>query len=73
LRIHYGIDGPPLEYFELHGELDIEHSGELAVAIAEIAKDEAALTEAEEGARAGAAAIWKLLDGVARVREICPA
>lgn len=73
LRNHYGITGPALEYFELHGELDIEHSGELADAIAQIAKDEAALEEAEAGARAGAAAIWKLLDGVTRVREICPA
>lgn len=73
LRNHYGVDGPALKYFELHGELDIEHSGELADAIAEIAKDEAALAEAEAGARAGAAAIWTLLDGVSRVREICPA
>lgn len=73
LRKHYGIDGPALEYFELHGELDIEHSGELADAIAQIAKDETALAEAEAGAKAGAAAIWKLLDGVTRVRDICPA
>jgi pyrroloquinoline-quinone synthase len=73
LREFYGIEGPALEYFELHGSLDIEHSGELAVAISEIAKDEQSLAEAEAGARAGADAIWKLLDGVSRVREICPA
>jgi pyrroloquinoline-quinone synthase len=70
LRAHYGISGPALDYFELHGELDVEHSRELAEAIAEIASDEAALAEAEAGARAGAEAVWQLLDGVARVRQI---
>ena len=42
LRSHYGIDGPALEYFELHGELDVEHSGDLAEAIAGLANDETA-------------------------------
>ncbi len=28
LKTHYGIsDGPALEFFQVHGELDIEHSG----------------------------------------------
>jgi pyrroloquinoline quinone (PQQ) biosynthesis protein C len=70
LRDHYGIDGAGVEYFELHGELDVEHTAELAKAISEVATDEDALAEATEGARAGAAAIYRLLDGVARARDI---
>lgn len=70
LRGHYGIDGPGVAYFELHGELDVEHAADLAAAIAAVADDEAAIADAEAGARAGAEAIWGLLDGVARVRGI---
>lgn len=72
LRNHYGIDGPALQYFELHGELDIEHSDELAQALAQVATDESAIAEAEAGAKAGAEAIWTLLTGVAEARGICP-
>ncbi|MDQ4025515.1 MAG: iron-containing redox enzyme family protein [Actinomycetota bacterium] len=70
LRDLYGVDGPGLEYFELHGELDVEHAGELAAAIEELAGDEEDLRAAEEGAVAGARAVRGLLDGVARVRGI---
>ena len=70
LKAHYGIDGPGLDYFELHGELDVEHSRELAAAIEELATDEDDLAEAEEGAMVGAQAVFELLDGVARVRAI---
>lgn len=70
LRDLYGIDGPGLDYFELHGRLDVEHAGELAAAIAELSESEDDLREAEEGAAAGARAIRGLLDGVARVRGI---
>jgi len=70
LRDLYGIDGPGLEYFELHGDLDVEHAGELADAIAELSSSEDDLRDAEEGAAAGARAIRGLLDGVARVRGI---
>ena len=70
LRDRYGVSGAGLEYFELHGELDVEHAGELAAAIEELAADEDDLRAAEEGAVAGARAIRGLLDGVARVREI---
>ena len=70
LRKHYGIDGPALQYFELHGELDVEHSDELAHALAEIATDDIAIAEAEAGAKAGAEAIWGLLSGVAEARGI---
>lgn len=73
LRNHYGIDGPALDYFELHGELDIEHADELARVIAEVATGESALREAEAGAKAGAEAIWDLLTGVAEARGISPA
>ena len=70
LRDLYGVTGPGLEYFELHGELDVEHSDELAGAIEELARSEDDLREAEAGALAGARAIRGLLDGVARVRGI---
>lgn len=70
LREHYAVDGKALEYFELHGELDVEHSADLARALEEIAVDETAVQEAEAGAKAGAEAVWTLLDGVARERRI---
>lgn len=70
LRNHYGIDGDGLTYFALHGELDVEHSAQLADAIEDVATDESDLVEAEAGARMGAEAVWQLLDGVARVRSI---
>jgi pyrroloquinoline-quinone synthase len=71
LREHYGIDGPGLTYFELHGGLDVEHSSEMAEAIDRIATDDAGALDAAAGAKAGAEAIWTLLDGVARARGIC--
>ncbi|MGH2729907.1 MAG: iron-containing redox enzyme family protein [Actinomycetota bacterium] len=70
LREHYGIDGPGIAYFEIHGELDVAHARGLAEAIAAVADDDEALADAEAGARAGAEAIYGLLDGVARVRNI---
>ena len=70
LKEHYGIDGEPVEYFRLHGELDVEHSRGLAAALAEVATTEADLRQAEAGAATGAGAIWGLLDGVARVRDL---
>ncbi len=70
LRDYYGVTGSAAEYFELHGELDVEHSRELAGAIEDVATTEEARAEAVAGARAGAAAIYGLLDGVARVRDI---
>jgi pyrroloquinoline-quinone synthase len=69
LRELYGLsDG--LEYFELHSDLDIEHSRQLTEAIADSATNGSHLDEAEAGAAAGAEAIWGLLDGVSRVRAI---
>lgn len=70
LRQHYRIDGDPVRYFELHGELDVEHSSELAGALEEVVDGEPERAEAIAGARAGADAIWGLLDGVARARGI---
>lgn len=70
LRDHYGITGDAARYFELHGELDVEHSRELAGAIDQIATTDDARAEALAGAKAGAAAIYGLLDGVARARGI---
>ena len=71
LRDHYGIDGAPLTYFELHGELDVEHSRGLAEALSDVIADRSDLEDAVAGARAGAQAVYGLLDGVARARDIC--
>ncbi len=68
LKDHYGIEGSGVDYFELHGRMDVEHTRELAEAIAITAGD-GSLAEAEAGAAAGAEAIWMLLDGVERVRH----
>lgn len=70
LRNHYGIEGSALVYFELHGELDVEHSDELARAIDAIAADDRSIADAEAGAKAGAEAIWNLLTGIAEKRGI---
>ena len=70
LRSHYGVEGSALDYFELHGDLDVEHTRELAEALEKIALDEDSQAQAVAGAQAGAEAIWGLLSGVARVREI---
>ena len=70
LKEHYGINGAGVDYFELHADLDVEHSADLAAAIGTLVGDEPAMEEAATGARAGADAIWTLLDGVARVRGI---
>ncbi|MEA2433786.1 MAG: pyrroloquinoline-quinone synthase [Actinomycetota bacterium] len=69
LRGHYGIDGDGVTYFELHGELDVEHADELVEAINREVGVDAAETVAA-GARAGAEAIWGLLDGVCETRGI---
>jgi pyrroloquinoline-quinone synthase len=70
LRKFYGIDGEAIRYFELHGELDVEHARELGRALDSVIENEADEIDAVEGARSGAAAIYGLLDGVARVRNI---
>ncbi|HEV3473304.1 MAG TPA: iron-containing redox enzyme family protein [Actinomycetota bacterium] len=71
LREHYGIDGDGVTYFELHGKLDVEHAAELGTALEEVVETDDDRIQAAAGARAGAAAIYTLLDGVARVRGIC--
>jgi pyrroloquinoline-quinone synthase len=68
LRDHYGIGGPATRYFELHGQLDVEHSAGLARAIELIATDADGEAQARAGAEAGARSVWRLLDGVARAR-----
>jgi pyrroloquinoline-quinone synthase len=73
LRTHYGIDGRGVEYFEEHGEIDVEHAAELAGALAAVVASEEELADAAAGARAGADAIWGLLDGVTRGRALAAA
>ena len=70
LRDHYGIEGSSVGYFQLHGELDVEHASELADAIATLVRDETDVEQAVDGAKEGAEAVSSLLDGVARVRNI---
>jgi pyrroloquinoline-quinone synthase len=70
LRDHYSIDGDDIGYFELHGELDEDHADGLLGAIGEVLRSEEDLQQAEAGAATGARAVWSLLDGVARVRDI---
>lgn len=71
LRDFYGVEGPGTTYFQLHGELDVRHSSDMASAIEAVATDDRSRADAEAGARAGAEAIWGLLDGVTRARGIC--
>ena len=71
LRNHYGIEGEAVNYFSLHGELDVAHAAEMAEAIEDVAGSRDDLRAAEAGAISGAAAISTLLDGVARARAIC--
>ena len=70
LRRHYDVDGAGVSYFELHADLDVEHSAELRAAIEETVGDERERAEAVAGAGAGARAVYGLLDGVTRARGI---
>ncbi|MFN2593668.1 MAG: TenA family transcriptional regulator [Actinomycetota bacterium] len=70
LRDRYGVDERGIEYFDLHAGLDVEHSDELATAMEAMVLDDEDRADAERGAAAGAAAVWSLLDGVARVRDL---
>ncbi|MDQ4064850.1 MAG: iron-containing redox enzyme family protein [Actinomycetota bacterium] len=71
LKNLYDVDEAGRAYFELHGELDVEHAAELADAIDEVVCTESDRAAARDGAVAGARAVWGLLDGVTRAREIC--
>ena len=70
LREHYGLEGDSLAYYELHGRLDVEHSKDLVGAIAAESQRDGGPEASCSGAQAGASAIWGLLDGVARVRDV---
>ncbi|HEX2703449.1 MAG TPA: iron-containing redox enzyme family protein [Solirubrobacteraceae bacterium] len=63
LATHYGIDGPGVDYFELHERLDVAHAAagrKLIDARLNDADHDALLGEAEAVLRAN----WRLLDGV---------
>jgi pyrroloquinoline-quinone synthase len=75
LARHYGIsDGPALEFFRLHGELDVEHSGEEREMLGELAASEGVDQEAVSGAaQAALDAWWNFLSAVhAPSREAVP-
>lgn len=69
LAAHYGIgEGPAVEYFALHAELDVEHAAAERALIEPRLADtdaEALLAEAERVLRAN----WELLDGVERLNR----
>jgi len=66
LAKHYGItDGPALTFFRLHGELDVEHSGEEREMLGELVAADGVDQEAVSGAAQGALdAWWNFLSGV---------
>lgn len=68
LNDHYGIQGRGVEYFSLHGELDVEHANGLIEALDRVIDSDEAKAAAAEGATRGAQAVWHLLDGVVRAR-----
>ncbi|MDQ3987449.1 MAG: iron-containing redox enzyme family protein [Actinomycetota bacterium] len=70
LKDHYGVDGSSVEYFSLHGELDVEHANELIEALDSVIENEEDEAAAAEGAARGAQAVWHLLDGVVRARAM---
>lgn len=70
LRKFYGIDRAGTRYFDVHADLDVTHAAELADAIENSMNDDSGRHDAIRGAAHGAAAVWQLLDGVARVRDL---
>lgn len=64
LRTHHGLEDEALAYFDVHAELDVEHSSQLLACLAEVTGSERDLIQAELGASLGASAVWLLLDGV---------
>jgi pyrroloquinoline-quinone synthase len=62
LAAHYGVSGPGSEYFEVHAEIDVEHSRDLAQAVEDVSTRP---EEAVAGAKAGAETALRLLDGIA--------
>ena len=59
LRRHYGIDGPGVAFWDVHAELEADHAGWTASALAATAASPAQVTSA---AADGARAWWHFLD-----------
>lgn len=67
LEKHYGVsDERGVEFFRLHGVVDVEHSNAWWQMIDERAEGEALQAETESGVVAGRDALWNFLDGVCR-------
>ena len=68
LKNCYGIDdAKTLEYFRLHGEVDIEHSAATAALVNELPEEEK--EKAREAAVRASKALWGFLDGMEQVRQ----
>lgn len=67
LSAHYGIDDERgVEFFTLHGVVDVEHADAWWKIIDERAVSEQGQKETEEGVVTGRDALWSFLDGVCR-------
>jgi pyrroloquinoline-quinone synthase len=68
-RYGYKPEGPAVEYFELHAELDVEHARQARELIAELMSEDEAQAQAQadrmvQRATAALQGNWGLLDGV---------
>lgn len=69
LKAHYGADDATCEYFSLHTTADVHHSNVWRQLIGRcLEQDAASADEVLEGARTGARALWKALDGIEAAR-----
>jgi pyrroloquinoline-quinone synthase len=76
LKQFYGIDSPEaLEFFTVHLEADVAHSGAEATMIAEYAQSDAEQAAVARAVEQGRDALWLFLDGVIRTapREVASA
>ena len=64
LEKHYGITGEGLDYFRLHGELDVDHTAELDALLSRLG--EAGRKAAQETAATVEEGLWDLLTSVER-------
>jgi pyrroloquinoline-quinone synthase len=70
LKAHYGADDATCEYFTVHTTADVHHSNVWRQLINRcVDQDAACAEEVVDGARRGAAAQWRALDGIEATRS----